>query len=65
MYITRKSLHHEDSSVQDGYGSYPEQLQNCPVFQHAFRVGRRFYLLFQQHTQLPQAHQQANLFGSG
>ena len=51
--------------AQDGWGSYPDQLQQCPVFQHAFRLARRFYLLFQQHTTLAQAHQQANLFGAG
>lgn len=51
--------------LQDGWGSYPDELQNCPVFQHAFQVGRRFYLAFQQHTSLQHAHQQANLFGAG
>ena len=53
------------SCTQDGWGSYPEQLQKCPIFQHAYQLGRRFYLAFQQHTNLAQAHQQANLFGFG
>lgn len=51
--------------LQDGWGSYPDQLQNCPIFQHAYKIGRRFYLAFQQHTNLALAHQQANLFGRG
>lgn len=55
----------DDHDIYDGYGSYPDDLQNCAVFQHAFKLSRRFYLAFQQQTNLDLAHSQANLFGVG
>ena len=65
LLLSLTGCHKSPSLLQDGWGSYPDELQNCPVFQHAFQVGRRFYLAFQQHTSLQSAHQQANLFGAG
>ena len=54
----------DDHDIFDGWGSYPEDLLNAPVFSGIFRVARRFYLLFQQHTTL-QLHEDGNsdLFG--
>ncbi|PSC71461.1 DNA repair REV1 [Micractinium conductrix] len=40
----------DDHDLWDGYGSYDEDMQNCPVFKNLFAVARRFYLLFQHHT---------------
>ncbi|KNE66210.1 hypothetical protein AMAG_19363 [Allomyces macrogynus ATCC 38327] len=47
----------DDHDIFDGYGSYPEYLQNSPVFQNIFIAAQRFYLLFQQHTNLRLARQ--------
>jgi hypothetical protein len=33
-----------------GYGSFPEHVQSSQVFQSVYQVAKRFYLLFQQHT---------------
>ena len=38
----------DDHDLFDGYGSYPDRLQNCPVFQGVFNVAYKYYLLFQQ-----------------
>jgi hypothetical protein len=40
----------DDHDIFDGYGSYPEYLQNSPVFFGVFDSALRFYLLFQHHT---------------
>ncbi|KAI8466181.1 MAG: hypothetical protein J3K34DRAFT_524717 [Monoraphidium minutum] len=40
----------DDHDLFDGWGSYPERVQTCPVFQGIYAAARRFYLLFQQHT---------------
>jgi len=40
----------DDHDIFDGWGSYPEELQNSTVFQGMYRTSRRFYLLFQMHT---------------
>jgi phosphodiesterase/alkaline phosphatase D-like protein len=40
----------DDHDIFDGWGSYPEYLQKCPVFQGIYAQARRFYLLFQQHA---------------
>ncbi|KXZ56912.1 hypothetical protein GPECTOR_1g822 [Gonium pectorale] len=40
----------DDHDIFDGWGSYPAQLQNCPVFAGVFYVARKFYLLFQCHA---------------
>ncbi|KAK9817992.1 hypothetical protein WJX72_005420 [[Myrmecia] bisecta] len=42
----------DDHDIFDGWGSYPEKLQNCPVFQGVYDVSRRMYLMFQHHTTL-------------
>ncbi|KAI9103034.1 hypothetical protein DFS34DRAFT_607235 [Phlyctochytrium arcticum] len=40
----------DDHDIFDGFGSYPEGLQMCPVFQAIGKIALRFFLLFQQHT---------------
>ncbi|KAK9828764.1 hypothetical protein WJX72_001969 [[Myrmecia] bisecta] len=52
----------DDHDIFDGFGSYPEYLQNCEVFQGVYQQARHFYLLFQQHTTMRQASR-ASLFG--
>jgi hypothetical protein len=36
--------------ASQGYGSYPADMQTCDVFQMVYQVAKRFYLLFQQHS---------------
>ncbi|KIY95748.1 hypothetical protein MNEG_12214 [Monoraphidium neglectum] len=40
----------DDHDLFDGWGSYPERVQTCPVFKGIYAAARRFYLLFQLHT---------------
>ncbi|MCJ1425690.1 hypothetical protein MMC29_003590 [Sticta canariensis] len=54
----------DDHDIFDGWGSYPERLQLCPMFQGLFSIARRFYLLFQHHTTLPRAQELSHLFGA-
>ena len=53
----------DDHDIFDGWGSYPDTLQNCPVFQGCYQAAKRFYLLFQQHTTAERARQETDLFG--
>lgn len=39
----------DDHDVFDGWGSYDEERQNCPVYQGIYSVARRFFRLFQLH----------------
>lgn len=52
----------DDHDIFDGWGSYPDTLQNCPVFQGCYQAARRFYLLFQQHTTLQRVGE-TDMFG--
>lgn len=40
----------DDHDIFDGWGSYPTELQTCPVFKGIYFVARKFYLLFQCHA---------------
>ena len=53
----------DDHDIFDGWGSYPDTIQNCPVFQGCFQAAKRFYLLFQQHTTAERAYRETDLFG--
>ncbi|CAD7703456.1 unnamed protein product [Ostreobium quekettii] len=53
----------DDHDIFDGWGSYPDKLQNSPVFQGVYSAARRFYLLFQHHTTVERAREQNGLFG--
>ncbi|KAK9863128.1 hypothetical protein WJX84_002391 [Apatococcus fuscideae] len=52
----------DDHDIFDGWGSYPEPLQMCHVFQGVYRVARLFYLLFQHQTTLDR-REEVDLFG--
>lgn len=38
----------DDHDLIDGFGTYPDDLMNAPVFNHVGRVGFKYYYLFQQ-----------------
>ncbi|KAK9474736.1 uncharacterized protein V1510DRAFT_372689 [Dipodascopsis tothii] len=40
----------DDHDIFDGYGSYPEYMQQSNVFQNIGRIAFDFYMLFQHHT---------------
>lgn len=40
----------DDHDIFDGYGSYPEYMQQSHVFKNIGRIGIDMYLLFQHHT---------------
>lgn len=37
----------DDHDIFDGWGSYPEELQQCPTYQVIFSVAKRYFELFQ------------------
>jgi len=37
----------DDHDIFDGWGSYPDKLQNCPVYRAVFEAARRYFELFQ------------------
>ncbi len=37
----------DDHDIMDGWGSYPQALHCCPVYQGIFRIARDYYRLFQ------------------
>lgn len=39
----------DDHDITDGWGSYPQDLHTCAVYQNLFRIASRYYRLFQQH----------------
>lgn len=56
----------DDHDIFDGWGSYPDRLQNCSVFQGLFVLLRQYYLLFQHHTTFELTQQpSSDLFGNG
>jgi hypothetical protein len=40
----------DDHDIFDGWGSYEEGLQTCPVHQGIFRIAAQYFRLFQQHS---------------
>lgn len=54
----------DDHDIFDGYGSYPEELQNCPVFASMGNIAKMFYLIFQQHTNIDRAYTEDGFFGA-
>lgn len=55
----------DDHDIFDGWGSYPEDMLNSPVFFGIFLVARNFYLLFQHHTTVERVQaEKTDLFGS-
>ncbi|KAJ3064708.1 hypothetical protein HK102_008123 [Quaeritorhiza haematococci] len=53
----------DDHDIWNGYGSYPEDLQKCPMFQGVAEAAFRFYFLFQHHTTHERANTKDNYFG--
>lgn len=47
----------DDHDIFDGWGSYPEDIQNCDVYQTIFSIAARYYRTFQARSQ-----QNASLF---
>ncbi|KAK9452777.1 hypothetical protein V1511DRAFT_506963 [Dipodascopsis uninucleata] len=43
----------DDHDIFDGFGSYPDYMQNSNVFVNIGRIAFHFYLLFQHHTTEP------------
>ena len=62
LTVSEQTMTWDDHDIFDGWGSYPDTLQNCPVFQGCYQAALRFYLLFQQHTNL-QRIGETDLFG--
>ncbi|RDW63999.1 hypothetical protein BP5796_10501 [Coleophoma crateriformis] len=42
----------DDHDIFDGFGSYPDYMQNSHMFKNIGRIGIEMYLLFQHHTTL-------------
>ncbi|KAK6533101.1 hypothetical protein TWF281_007258 [Arthrobotrys megalospora] len=42
----------DDHDIIDGFGSYPEEFNGCPVFAGLGTVAFKYYMLFQHHTTL-------------
>ncbi|TPX58986.1 hypothetical protein PhCBS80983_g02761 [Powellomyces hirtus] len=55
----------DDHDIFDGFGSYPDKLQMCPVFQAIGAIALRFFLLFQQHTVKSRARDEKLWGGAG
>lgn len=53
----------DDHDIFDGFGSYPDGLQNCAVFQNIGRLAFLYYLLF-QHQTTPERSREDDLWGS-
>lgn len=37
----------DDHDIFDGWGSYPDDMQKCPVFQEIFKIARDHFIVFQ------------------
>lgn len=46
----------DDHDIMDGWGSYPQALHNCPVYQGIFGVARNYFRLFQLQQPQGEAH---------
>ena len=42
----------DDHDIFNGHGSYPADLENCPIFTAVFASAKRFYYLFQLHSKM-------------
>lgn len=54
----------DDHDIFDGYGSYPDYLQESKYFKGIFASALRFYLLFQHHTTPELAKKQDGYIGA-
>ncbi len=46
----------DDHDITDGWGSYPQDLHECDVYQNLFRLATRYYRLFQQQLAEDEVH---------
>lgn len=46
----------DDHDITDGWGSYPQDLHECPVYKNLFRIASSYYRLFQQHLAVNETH---------
>lgn len=46
----------DDHDITDGWGSYPQELHKCEVYQNLFRLATQYYRLFQQQLGEGQVH---------
>lgn len=46
----------DDHDIVDGWGSYPPERQNSPVFQGLWPIARRAFATFQQHLKADETH---------
>jgi len=53
----------DDHDIFDGWGSYPDEIHRCGVFQGIFHYARLFYALFQQHATPGRVHELNGTFG--
>ena len=42
----------DDHEIFDGYGSYPEKIQNCDIMKNIFRIAKKYFCLFQLHMDI-------------
>ncbi|MDR0278850.1 MAG: alkaline phosphatase family protein [Paucimonas sp.] len=49
----------DDHDITDGWGSYPQELHECPVYQNLFRLASAYYRLFQQQLKAGETHPSA------
>lgn len=42
----------DDHDIIDGFGSYPHQFMECPVFSNLGRAAFKYYLLFQHQSSI-------------
>jgi hypothetical protein len=63
--LVKQAMIWDDHDIFDGWGSYPMELQFCPVFQGIFFFARKFFCLFQQHTTPEKIydHNQVRIYG--
>jgi PhoD related phosphatase len=40
----------DDHDIMDGWGSYPDEMHNCAVYQGIYRTARECFAIFQQHS---------------
>jgi hypothetical protein len=42
----------DDHEIFDGYGSYPDYIQNCPIMRNIFALAKKYFCMFQLHKDM-------------
>ena len=42
----------DDHEIFDGYGSYPDYIQNCPIMTNIFKIAKKYFCMFQLHMDI-------------